>query len=102
MIQYQELEPNGALRGNGLSLIPVTSRHYKIAQEQVAQGEAQIIPYSPPDPNSGPEIIKQIYLLESQQTPRRLREAVLGDQDSIDFIADLESQIAVLRSQLGG
>ena len=42
-------------------------------------------------------IFDQITTLESQVTPRRLREAALGD---ITFIQDIENQIAALRVQL--
>lgn len=42
----------------------------------------------------------QIASIENQQTPRRLREAALGVQDSINFLSDLENQIAALRGQL--
>lgn len=44
-----------------------------------------------------PTIQEQITALEAQQTPRRLREAMLGIKESIDFIADIEAQIEVLR-----
>ena len=42
-------------------------------------------------------ILKEMKRLESQVTPRRLREAALGD---ITFIQDIENQIAALRVQL--
>lgn len=45
-------------------------------------------------------ITAQISYLERQQTPRRLREAALGVQDSIDFLQSLENQISDLRDQL--
>lgn len=45
-------------------------------------------------------IFKQISELESLLTTRRLREATLGDESSIDFIRDIDNQIATLRSQL--
>lgn len=35
---------------------------------------------------------------ESQITPRRVREAVLGMRESADFIADIDAQIAQLRT----
>ena len=44
-------------------------------------------------------IENQIIELEKQVTPRRAREILLGDQDAIAFIADIENQISVLRTQ---
>ena len=41
----------------------------------------------------------QITALESTQTPRRLREAIVGTDGG--WLANLESEIAVLRGQLG-
>lgn len=46
------------------------------------------------------EIKGQIAELEAQQTPRRLREAALGDVDSIAFLQDIEDEIEELRGQL--
>lgn len=43
-------------------------------------------------------IINQINSLESTVTPRRIREAVLGINN--EWLADVDSQIAVLRAQL--
>lgn len=40
----------------------------------------------------------QLQQLESQITPRRTREAILGTDNG--WLADIESQIAVLRTQL--
>lgn len=42
----------------------------------------------------------QIEALEAQQTPRRIREAAIGIQESIDFLQDIEDQIEVLRGEL--
>lgn len=44
-------------------------------------------------------IENQIIELEKQVTPRRAREILLGDQDAIAFVADIENQISVLRTQ---
>lgn len=44
-----------------------------------------------------PTTLEQIAALEAQVTPRRLREAALGD---MAFIADIEAQISTLRSTL--
>lgn len=60
--------------------------------------EADIPPKSPERLQE--EIKSQIVELEAQQTPRRLREAALGDVASISFLQDLEDQISVLRGQL--
>ena len=47
------------------------------------------------------ELIKrQIVALESQQTPRRIREAALGIDNG--WLAGIEAQIEALRAQLGG
>lgn len=55
-----------------------------------------------PEVNPYAELKRQIHVLETQQTPRRLREAALGDEDSLAFLSDLDMQIAALRAQLGG
>ena len=39
--------------------------------------------------------------LESQITPRRLREAVLGDVGSLSFVRDLDKKIRKARKDLG-
>lgn len=53
-----------------------------------------------PPPLMGDELIKrQIVVLEYQQTPRRIREALLGTDNG--WLADIESQIEALRAQLG-
>jgi hypothetical protein len=44
------------------------------------------------------DILRQISVLESQQTPRRIREAALGDDNG--WLENLETQISALRSQL--
>jgi hypothetical protein len=44
------------------------------------------------------EIKKQIMVLESLQTPRRVREAMLGTDNG--WLTSLETQIAALRAQL--
>ena len=52
-----------------------------------------------PPPLTGDELIKrQIVVLESQQTPRRIREAALGIDNG--WLAGIEAQIVVLRAQL--
>lgn len=43
-------------------------------------------------------LLVEIELLEAQQTPRRIREAALGQDNG--WLADLEAQIEILRLQL--
>ncbi len=45
-------------------------------------------------------VLDKILILESSVTPRRMREAALGVQESIDFIQSIDDQIATLRTQL--
>ena len=51
-------------------------------------------------PEKPRDIMSEILALESQITPRRLREAALGIAASVDFIAAIETQIAQLRAEL--
>lgn len=51
---------------------------------------------SAPDPNAA--LDAQIAALEAQQTPRRIRDALLT-ADGAAWLADLEAQISVLRKQ---
>ena len=46
MKQYQELQ-NGHLKSEGFVDIPTTHGLYRIAQEEEADGEAEIIPFDP-------------------------------------------------------
>lgn len=46
------------------------------------------------------KVISNIEALECQITPRRMREAFAKNKDALAFIADIESQIEVLRKQL--
>lgn len=46
------------------------------------------------------KILGKIENLESQITPRRMREALANNKEALAFIADIESQIEVLRKQL--
>ena len=51
------------------------------------------------------ETKRQIAALEAQQTPRRLRDAALGQEEMVEgkpFMQWLDEQIAALRSQLKG
>lgn len=52
----------------------------------------------PPAPSHAAIAFRQIIALESQITPRRIREALLSGDHS--FIESIEAQIAALRSQL--
>ena len=47
-----------------------------------------------------PTIQNQIDYLESQITIRRMREAMLGNEESLAFIKDIEAQIELLRAKL--
>ena len=51
-----------------------------------------------PKPSAQDLIKQKIAVLESQQTPRRVREAALGLDNG--WLKNLESEIAALRSQL--
>lgn len=46
------------------------------------------------------ETKSKILSLEAMQTPRRIREAIMGIQESVDFINEIESEIVLLRNQL--
>lgn len=45
--------------------------------------------------------LAKIAELESKQTPRRLREAALGDADSVSFLQDIDDKISLLRKSIG-
>jgi hypothetical protein len=45
-----------------------------------------------------PTIQEKIIKFEGQLTPRRLREALLGNTDSIAFVQEIEDKIASLRT----
>lgn len=62
--------------------------------EQAHSGQWYLKGYAPV---YTPTIQEQITALESQQTPRRIREAMLGNEESLSFIEDIEAQIEVLR-----
>jgi len=47
-----------------------------------------------------PTIQDQINSLEAEITPRRLREALLNNQESLQFISGIEERIEELRKQL--
>lgn len=55
-------------------------------------------PPAPPEPTQQELLVKEILTLEAQQTPRRIREAVLGVDAG--WLANLNTQIAALRAQL--
>lgn len=52
----------------------------------------------PPEPDPNAEIDAQIVALEAQQTPRRMRDALLTSEGA-DWLAALEAQIVILRAQ---
>lgn len=47
-----------------------------------------------------PSVQEQIIELEGKITPRRLREALLGNSESKEFLKTIESKIAKLRKKL--
>ena len=47
-----------------------------------------------------PSTQDKIQALEAQITPRRMRDAMLGNEESINFIEDIEAQIAILRGKV--
>jgi len=47
-----------------------------------------------------PTVLEQIEALEATITLRNYREAIMGDSYALGVISDVDSQIAVLRSQL--
>ena len=58
----------------------------------------ELVPVDPPA--QARDIKCEIAELEGRVTARRLREAVLGDEDAITFIENIETQIAGLRELL--
>lgn len=59
-------------------------------------------PYVPKDPIPPAQrdlVLSQIYAMESQITPRRLREALISDQGKA-WIVEIETQINTLRGSL--
>jgi hypothetical protein len=63
--------------------------------------ELDDFPVMPPTNDQIKKSIKQeIITLEQTVTPRNYREFVLGNQNSIDKINSIESQIEALRGQL--
>ena len=69
-------------------------------QSIIDQAKAALVkPEAPEPPVENPALIK-IYELEAQVTARRVREATLGDADSIAFIKDVNDKIAIERAKL--
>lgn len=67
--------------------------------EQAYDGRWYLVGYVPDEPANN-IILKQIIALESQQTPRLLRNAALGEQYAINKLQEIESSIANLRGQI--
>ena len=67
--------------------------------EQAYDGRWYLVGYVPDEPENN-IILKQIIALESQQTPRLLRNAALGEQYAINKLQEIESAIANLRAQI--
>jgi len=82
--------------------VEITKEYYK---ELISSGQP-IIPNENgypilleiPQPTVNDLIKNQIIALESQQTPRRMREALLGTDNG--WLAGIESQIEILRARL--
>ena len=55
---------------------------------------------APPKPTVKDTTLAKIHELEAQVTPRRAREATLGDAGSITFIKDVNDKIAIERAKL--
>lgn len=76
----------------GVSMLP-------IGAQQITDDEARaMLSALTPKATEADVILRQIAELESHQTPRRIREALLSGDHS--FIESIEAQIAALRSQL--
>ena len=58
----------------------------------------EVVAHDAPNPPADELIKRQIVALESQQTPRRIREALLGTDNG--WLAGIEAQIEALRAQL--
>lgn len=91
MITYNRLE-DGNLSGDGQGSIPPGHRWHDKALAQVEAGEAEIIPYSAPEPT----IKEQAEALEATVTDRWVRMAALGDAYAIERLEEVESAIAAL------
>ena len=66
---------------------------------QIIVAAADGTPELAPEPAApAPTILQQILALERQQTPRRMREAALGEDNG--WLKNLDSEIAGLRAQL--
>lgn len=71
--------------------VPLSAEEIATIQAERSQALAQ---------KSIDSILRQIIALEAQQTPRRIREAMLGVQESVTKIAEIDQQITALREQL--
>lgn len=100
-----ELHPENTIPADA---VVITEAEYASALTWQTEGVGQIIIASADGrpvigiatAESGDALIKsQILALEAQQTPRRIREAVLGVDNG--WMAGIESQIEALRAQLG-
>jgi len=59
-----------------------------------------VIKYAPPVLSIAEQALAEIIILEAQITPRRLREAMLGNAEAIAFIQGVEDDIAIERAKL--
>ena len=94
--------------------VPNDPRPHWLSDEDIASGGKALLPTGAaeisdeearamlsaltPKATESDVIRRQIAELESHQTPRRIREALLSGDHS--FIESIEAQIAVLRNQL--
>lgn len=76
----------------GVSMLPIGAK--LITDDEARSMLSALLPA----PTAAELIRQQIAELESQQTPRRIREALLSGDHS--FIESIEAQIAALRTQL--
>ena len=77
--------------GEANQVIPFT------AEEEAARDaeEAAVLAAQPVN-----DALAEIIMLEAQITPRRLREALLGNAEAIAFIQGVEDDIAIERAKL--
>ena len=89
----EQLDEHGNLMSEAYDqIIPAVTRIVPAYEVQVANYTKEIIE------NKEKDIKEAIFMLESQITPRRVREAMLSGDFS--FIQEINSQIEALRQQL--
>jgi hypothetical protein len=104
---YQFLEDgsvHGSFNGHPYHIHPTTHEAWAALSYDIANSKIEIQPYQKPaeiKPDPQVEIKRQIVTLERQITPRRLREALLGVDESVKWVAEKDEQIKELRKLLG-